>query len=408
MKKIKYLVLIFMTMVMLPVNVHAFNGSVSVTCSPSEAKPGNTVSCKITGTSDDVVNTFKATMTFGTGLIFDSFSVASGWQGDGDDNNLISLFGAEKSGTFDIGTINVKVGDDSPNGQVNVGIINIDVTSNRTHYTLDNATGSFNVSASEPVVSKGLKSLSVDAAIGTLSPSFDSNQTGYALNLNSADMNNFSIRYEAANPSDSVTVKNGDTDEVLDANNITFKTETDGGNSDMLIWVIVGSGENQVIYAISVRKPASPLIAAAELSSLVVGGKSVSLVSGTTEYSVQLDDVNSYEIVATLKDSTNYEFNSGTVVLLTPYKLSKEGTYEIRIDPRNNSSGLSTVTYLITVTKKRDITPEPSSSQKPSNPGNVYTNPSTGGTAASIMGIVLILSLFASLYLYKRNMSNFS
>ena len=248
--------------------------------------------------------------------------------------------------------------------------------------------------APTPVV-KGLKSLEVTG--GTLAPIFNSEQTGYTVSLDSATTNTFSIQATPNNSGDSIAYVNADNNETLNASNITFVTST--GKEEMAINVVVGSGENAVTYKLSIVKPV-PSYATGELSSLTIGNKNVNLTTKVYDYEVKLSNVDSYQINATLKDSTNYKIEN----LPIPTEMSGEREFAIVIVPKDSSSGLPSYTYKISV-----VSDDTNSSNNTTNYSeSINSNPQTGNkTTIIVVAIVLISSLILSLSLYKNNIKNF-
>ena len=248
--------------------------------------------------------------------------------------------------------------------------------------------------ADEP---KGLSTLS--ATNGTLSPQFDSENTGYTITLDSPETTTFKISAVAKTESDSIKVKiNGTESNENDLNNITFTTS--GGNEMMLIEIDVGEGDRLVAYTITVIKPTR--IESPELLTLIVGGYNISLVSGEYDYTITLDDTSSYLVTATLKDSTNYMFDE---FLVPPVEVSGK-EFALTIVPKDPTAGLTSVTYKIKV--ESNVIEPITNPITTTNSGNYQGNPQTGSAPAYIVGIMLITSLIASLFLYKKNINGYN
>ena len=250
--------------------------------------------------------------------------------------------------------------------------------------------------ASPEPTSKGLKNLQVTN--GTLSPLFSTNESSYTITLSSSDTETFKITATANDENDTISAKDGHTNESINLNsNITYTTS--GGNNNMLIYIYVGD----YLYTLIIGKPQSSTIAAPELTTLTIGNQSIPLVSGLHDYTITLDDVSNYQINATINDPINYQFNS---FLTIPSELHGENVIPITIEPKNSTSSLSSVTYTVTV-KSSIIEPTPSS-----NPGNNSqnnnTNPQTSTTTAFVVGLILIISLCVSLHLYKQNINGYN
>ena len=405
MKKIKYLLI---TALLIPINVKALSGSVSVNCTPTTANPGSIITCTINGSSDDVVKEIEVPYNISNGGVFESFDYnTSIWAyADENANKIESVPKENLNGSFNIGTIKFKIVETAPNGTVTLSLnnivfydkndseVNIPGTSASITVTSDTPTPTAPPTATPttpPAVEKGLKELRCTSG-GTLSPQLTDNNTGYAIILSSPETNSFAISAKAKNSSDEVVFKNADTGETLDSSNINFTTS--GGKDTMLIKLYVGSGDNEVTYTIAVSKPVSERGA---LASLVVGGKSITLIEGKYDYQVALDNVDSYQIQATVKDSSKFEVDTSNIFRM----LNGENSYEITVRPKDNTSGYESSIYIVTVTKNGTKTPTPT--VKPAPPSS---NPQTGSGGVIAIGLILAISLGATIYMYKRNTLN--
>ena len=394
MKKFRIL-LIGLLFIIYPVSVHGLTGSVNISCNPTSVKPGDTVTCSITGTSDGVVTAFEADLGITGGIAPSSFtSTNSKWEKCDltDDKSSIGCYANTNdiSGNFDFGTLTLTVAADAT-GEATLALSNVIFGDSNFHNIKDGITGgsatltitSGGSDPQPPVTNeKGLSDLSCTSG-GVLSPQFSSANKSYTLILNSVDTNSFSLSATAKNSSDSIVFKNGDA--TLDPGNITFSTS--GGQSFMEVAITVGEGSSLVHYYIYVGKP-----------SVTVGGKTISLVTGKTEYSVNLGSTNSFTIQASVADSSNFEISNSSEVLHRTF--TDAASYSIIVSPKNSSSGYSAQTYIVHVSKAGSNTP--ATSDTPA------VNPKTGTTGAIFMGIVLIVSLFATLSLYKKNIKGYS
>ena len=110
-KKLCYLILLSL-MIIIPINAKALTGSVSITCDKESYGMNDTATCSVKGTSNEevysisasIVDTFNATIEFITD---------SAWQGNGDEGNIQLYTDTGKKGTFNIGTLKVKLKDTS-------------------------------------------------------------------------------------------------------------------------------------------------------------------------------------------------------------------------------------------------------------------------------------------------------
>lgn len=414
----KLLIFIFM---FLPVMVFAEENNIFLECSKNEAKIGETVECAVSVFSNVECTAVEFGLSADTGITFASqFNVPSQYYLQALETftlptNYIGLFRqgtvpAPTNSKFDIGRFTVKIADGATIGETyNISLTNGELQSDDPEPIKSN----INVTAGIKVIESndsqttgsGLSDLVVTSG-GNLVPAFDKNQTTFGVYLESATTTKFKLKATPENPNDTVSAKNTDTGADIDLNSdITF-SPNDGGT--MSITLSVGTGENAKGYTIIVQRDKPSGVGKATLSSLVIGGTRVNLKDGVGDYTVTLsaEDIKDYVIIAELTDPTNFKFANTDI--LSPHDLSGEQELEIRIVPKNSNSSYGSETYIITI--KSSGTPS-GDTEKPSgggnsNTGNVNTNPSTGGSAI-VMGILLVISFAASIYYYKRNMSQY-
>lgn len=385
-----------------PVNVYAMTGGLNVSCSPKTVRAGETVTCTIAGTSDEVVSAVEAQVSIlNDKVTIESFTKNDAWSTGNIENTNYFNVSAENStikDNFTVGTLTLKISGDAiePN-DIRVNVQNVSFTDTDDNKISEGLTGSsatFSIEGKNepqvPTTVKGLKNLQVTG--GELISLLEDNSGIIKLN---SDTSTFGIVGVPNNESDSVVCKNEDLSKDLECNSISFV-----GNPTMNIKIVVGSGDTQVTYSINIIK--ETVIEPAELATLTVGGQTVNLQSGKLDgYKVTLENVSNYLISWTLKDSEHYEVTNFTS---NPTSHSGEGEFGITIEPKDKSSGLKPVTYSIQVVKAGG-NPTEQPTQRPISPSN---NPQTGGTSAIVMAIILFLSLGASIYFYQRNMSSYN
>ena len=402
MKKIKILIFTLL-MFAFPLTANALSGTFNISCGNDTVTAGSTVQCDVTATSDGIITGLSSKVAI------DGAATVSGFDRDTSlwmdtegslKNDGVTFFtsasGNGSSGNFNIGTLSLKIADDAEPGDITVSLTNIQVCDeNDNDYTTGFTGGSATItvgsgSTPEPT-GTGLKTL-VCSSGGVISPQLSDANNGYSLFLNSADTNKFSITAEPKNSNHTVEFIDNDTKETLDPSNITFKTTS--GRSDMLIIINVGTGDSKVSYYVSVVKP-NPKVG--ELGSLTVGGKEIQLYGGKYDYSVTLEEGTSFKIAAELFNSNDFLISNSSDVLNKTF--TAPGDYNIVISPKNNSSGYVSNTYIIHVSYNSS-----SGNVTPSNP---TVNPKTGTTGAIFMAIVLVISLFVTLNLYKQNIAGY-
>ena len=374
-------------MLILPVVVNAENEtlSVSINCTPNQVDAGATSECLVKGNSNFDVSRVVIDVTYGDDLVISSYTNATGFSGTITEDKIDVSRATNDlvTGSFNIGTLNMLAAANASTSSANVTLNNVTFYDAEGHDFSGsgiNTIITINITGNN---STGLKTLNVTN--GTLSPALTSDNYGYMVTLDSNATTTFGITATANNNSETITYVNGDTNETItNPQSITFVTT--GGKSEMLVKINVGS----VTYNLTVTKPTTS--SSNELASLTIGSVSVNLVSGKHDYEVGLTDVNSYEVKATLKDSSKFHITNMTL----PTTMSGATEFAIVIDPIDNTAGLSSVTYVIKVKKSS------SNSSTTGTSSNTSDNPQTGGVAIT-MALVLTISFCLSIYLYKNN-----
>lgn len=393
MRKVQKVILVLL-LIMVPCLVLALEegpkGTVTMQCTPSTVQAGAQVSCKITANSDINVTSFELKFSLSDGLSIVSYTDNGGWQGNKIDDKkepgryIIGGYGSEGTGNFNLGTLVVKVDGAASAGTYTVSLVDStfnDVNGNKQ--SVSNAQSVITVSEEE--VKKGLSDLTAPGY--TLNPLFTPTKNDYILEI---DSGSFKISAVPANSNDTVKMYNDkDQNTELNPDNISF----DPNGDTMLLRIVVGSGDNETKYVVSVKRK-QETIKDNTLSSLTVGGTKVTLESGKDDYTVYLDDVSSYLVSATLSDEVNFEIdkNNGGVG-----SYSGETTTYIIVKPKDNSAGVDSRTYSIKVVKK-------SSTSTPSSNSDVSQNPHTGNISIFVITLLLIGSLIVSFNLYRKNM----
>lgn len=427
--------LLLLMLLVLPVSVKALTGSIDISCTPTEAKPGDEVTCTVSGTSSPTgITEFEFDLALGSGLTYKDqresgdpdpiyFVYKNRWNGDMADipNGHVPSYRLNPTDTsFAIGEFTVVVGA-SATGEIPITISNVKysydtgdvpdeatVTGKTATITVSTGGGNQPDDPSDPDdppvpanVSK-LKSLSITN--GTLHKTFDSDFTSYIVTLDSASTSKFSVTAVAEDSTDTIiaTSEDGGT---LGLSDITFAPKAD--SREMVITITVGTGDSALNYILYVRRPLPADVGEPVLSSLIVGGKRIDLSTGDEAFTVTLSDtlIDSYQVVAKLADEDNFKFSDWTLDFLD-VDLSGEKEIKIEIYPKDSNSGYGSKTYVITVNKEKTATP--SSSPKSSSGKNVGDNPGTGRSSVFVVGILLGISFLASIYFYKKNMSEFN
>ena len=110
-KKLCYLMLLSL-MIIIPINAKALTGSVSITCDKESYGMNDTATCSVKGTSNEEVYSISALVSNSSYANIE-FTADSSWQGNGDEGNIQLYTDTGKKGTFNIGTLKVKLKDAS-------------------------------------------------------------------------------------------------------------------------------------------------------------------------------------------------------------------------------------------------------------------------------------------------------
>ncbi len=110
-KKLCYLILLSL-MIIIPINAKALTGSVSITCDKESYGMNDTATCSVKGTSNEEVYSISALVSNSSYANIE-FTADSLWQGNGDEGNIQLYTDTGKKGTFNIGTLKVKLKDAS-------------------------------------------------------------------------------------------------------------------------------------------------------------------------------------------------------------------------------------------------------------------------------------------------------
>lgn len=406
------LLFVFVAVLLLPIRVFALNGSIAATCTPNPVGPGATLDCRINITTDEAISSIDVPFSVSNASVVGFTKNAEFWAWDDTAGNgkLENSVRADKSdqvvGEVLLGTLSLKVNDNAT-GNVTLSFHDGIFNANWVGHSIPDSSVSIPISGP-----KGLTNL--QPTVGYLGPQFTTSGTAYVLTL-PATTTTFGFNLTPAVSSDAITINsvNG----ALNSTNITYQ---DSGGS-MYITIVVGTGDRQVTYGIGVireQSSGSTTTSEPKLISLSVAGQNASNISDTMTF--ELSDVSNYQVVARLNDSTNYQFDasaSGSGCSATGGTLTCQytsaGTHSIKIVSK--TSGGASKTYSLVIKKISSGSTPSGSGSTPSNPStpssgsNVPTNPRTGNfVAACFMALMLVASLTASAFLYKKNMKNFN
>lgn len=409
--KNKLFMLLLIITLLLPMEIKADTASISVLCTPQKVARGNQIQCTLSGNAEFAVSKIEIPYSLSNGLTVNGFTVADTTKmtGNNADGGKIEVsINTDATSNFTIGTFNLTVSDSATSGSKEIKFDNV------VFYNSSNESNTATGASVAVVVTSSLKSLTVNNNAGVFGPTFSSSAYSYTLTL-PANTTTFGLSAESTIQGDTIKYVNGDTGEELNPSSITFATQ--GGNTSMAIVVTVGSGEAATEYTILVSKQQASGTGKPTLSSLTISGQTVNLKNNsndTEEITVTLNTVSNYQIRAELSDNGNYEFSTSTLpnscnISSGVLTCNMSGENKLPIMVVSKQSGGANKAYILSIKKGSGNTGGGGTNTNTNTGTNtsVNDNPQTGGGAAIVMGIILVLSYAATLYLYKRNMSTY-
>lgn len=418
MKKKIYKFILMITMMILPVSVYALTGGISISCTPTEIKAGGEVTCSINGTSSSSgITQFEFNLSLDDKLSFKDqreagdddpkyFILKNNWQGDIANGRVSGYRDNPTSEIFKIGEFKVIVSASASAGNKTITISNAKYSLDEIEIVdVEGTSTTITVIEDEPtpVKTPELSGLNVTSG-GGLNQTFSSDNTSYIVTLESATTTKFKLN-ASADDDFTVSAKNTDSNASIDlSKDISFEPAED--SETMSITVTVSYEDNSKDYVILVTRPKPSTVGSPLLASLIIGGETVNLKSGQFDYTIYLSSstLNSYNIKATLEDADNFKLDD-----FANFDTSFSGELELAITvlPKDSNSGYGSKTYVINIVNKDNGNNSTTPVSKPSDEGNVGTNPGTGGSAIA-MGIMLVVSFALSIYYYKRNVNGYN
>lgn len=313
--------ILFGLLLIIPTKINAASTSVSLSC-PTSANKGDTISCKVNVTSDVKINGVAINYTLNN-LTYVKFSPSSDFS-----TNYASATGFSigndtgKSGTFTIGTINLKV-----TGASSITIKNIDLSdTNFNSYSPANKTANIRLKSTVNTLS------SLKLSNGTLSPAFNINTTSYTATIDA------SSTVISATVTDSKSKITG-----------TGTKNLDYGTNKFNVVVTSESGSKKT-YTITITRPDNRSTNN-NLKTLTTNQGNISFNKNTTTYNLNVDsNVSSITINGTLEDTkasfvkgygprtVNLNYGKNTIQVKVQAENKKVKTYTINVTRKDNRS----------------------------------------------------------------------
>ena len=317
-KVIFYLVTVFS--LLLPVNLLALSGDLSISCNTTSVKPGQQIKCSVSGNSDGQISMVFANVSANGSISIDKFRAERIWDVKTEWPNLSLSSNDKKPGVFEIGTVYLKAnsagtgnfvmsgitftGDSGETVSVNNKSVSISVIS-------DNPTPTPTPEPEPepaPVVKSSdssLKSLTVSSGSINFIPS----TLEYNLEVSS---NVSTIQIQAVPNDTKATVKLPD------------KLSLETGLNTFEIIVTAEDGSTTT-YKINVNKLENVISENALLSSLSISGKQINFSSDVFEYKIGNITTSKLDINATAIDG------NAKIKIFGNNNIGKDGVIIIRV-----------------------------------------------------------------------------
>lgn len=121
--------LLLFVILLLPFNVYALTGSLSINCGSSTVKKGDTVTCSVSGTTDTLIYGVSTVIGISGNASLTKFDAAGdAWELSGIKNDGVTIYGITEqtgvNGNFDFGTLNLAIASDAQPGDVTISFSN--------------------------------------------------------------------------------------------------------------------------------------------------------------------------------------------------------------------------------------------------------------------------------------------
>ena len=315
-KFIFYLVTVFT--LLLPVNLLALSGDISISCNMTSAKPGQSVKCSVSGNSDGQISMIFANISANGSISIDKFRAERIWDVKTEWPNLSLSSNDKKPGVFEIGTVYLKA-NSAGTGNFIMSGITFTGDSGET-VSVANKSVSISVISDNPVPTptpepepapivksndSSLKSLTISSGSIDFVPS----TLEYNLEVSSSVS---TIQIQAVPNDTKATVKLPD------------KLSLETGLNTFEIIVTAEDGSTTT-YKINVNKLENVISENALLSSLSISGKQINFSSDVFEYKIGNITTSKLDINATAIDS------NAKIKIFGNNNIGKDGVIIIRV-----------------------------------------------------------------------------
>ncbi len=349
-KFIFYLVTVFM--LLLPVNLLALSGDLSISCNTTSVKPGQQIKCSVSGSSDGQISMVFANISANGSISIDKFRAERIWDVKTEWPNLSLSSNDKKPGIFEIGTVYLKANSAGTGNFVMSGITftgdsgeTVSVANKSVSISVisDNPTPTPTPEPAPVVKSNdsSLKSLTVSSGSIDFVPS----TLEYNLEVSSSVS---TIEIQAVPNDTKATVKLPDKLSLVTGLN-TFTI------------VVTAEDGSITTYKINVNKLEDIISENALLSSLNISGHTINFSSDVFEYKIGNINTSKLDISATAIDSNakikifgnNNIGKDGVIVIRVTAEAGNYKDYILYVNNTNSSDtnevSTSSLTYLMLI-----------------------------------------------------------
>lgn len=344
----RYLYSLLFVIFILPINVKAATGNLSISCADTTLKSGDSTNCTINGNTDVDIIDVSAKIVLSDGLSMESFTLNDKWAGDDFDTGKIDIYtesGDAIKGDFTIGVMKIKVKNGIVNTNEKVSLSDIEFTYDAKEYTIDNTSCDIRV----PNNVNTLTSLTVSGTTFT----FEENTTNYDLTVDAesttisavrkdeksivtGDTGNKNLKYGVNKFTVTVTAEDGSKKNYI--LNIT-RPDNRSKENDLLSFEFIGYdikfNKDTTSYNLTVENDISKIVSSSSCNtnSLCINSSTISFSDKTTN-KVIFNNNNIEELDNSLKVGKN------VLKIVVTAENEGEKTYTFNINRKDKKGNL--------------------------------------------------------------------
>lgn len=280
MKKLYLKLFLMLVFIISPIKeVYAGSGSLSLSC-PDKISTGKELTCTISGVANDTsISSLEGKIVTSGNIEFVNFKTDSIWQGTGDNGSVDLYTESNKTSSFAIGTVTLKVKDEASNEG---GVITLN---NFTFYDASFSPFSVsNVSKNIKIASNDNYLSSLSISCGNLNPSFNKDTLSYTTSCEGDNVNILATVSDSKSSLTGTGVK-----KLTYGNNYFYVTVTsESGNKRDYKIVITKPDDRNSTNNNTPDKDDDNISNDTGLKSLLISGYNIEFHSNVYEYTVNV------------------------------------------------------------------------------------------------------------------------